>query len=233
MPEFSPISIAFPIFPNITQLDLTGPAQVLSRLGNATVHLVGRTMDPVPTDSGFPLHPTTTFADLTTADILCAPGGFGTVDAMQDGATLDWVRRVGEGADWVTSVCAGALVLGAAGLLKGCRATTHWASHEQLAFFGATPVKERVVVDRNRVTGGGVTSGIDFGLRLISEIRGEAHAKFVQLSVEYDPQLPFDSGDPAKADPETLERYWALVNKAGPGRVETVRAIAKRLVFDA
>ena len=114
MPEFSPISIAFPIFPNITQLDLTGPAQVLSRLGNATVHLVGRTMDPVPTDSGFPLHPTTTFADLTTADILCVPGGFGTVDAMQDGATLDWVRRVGEGADWVTSVCTGALVLGAA-----------------------------------------------------------------------------------------------------------------------
>jgi cyclohexyl-isocyanide hydratase len=187
----------------------------------------------VPTDSGFPLHPTTTFADLTTADILCVPGGFGTVDAMQDGATLDWVRRVGEGADWVTSVCTGALVLGAAGLLKGYRATTHWASHEQLAFFGATPVKERVVVDRNRVTGGGVTSGIDFGLRLISEIRGEAHAKFVQLSVEYDPQPPFDSGDPAKADPETLERYWALVNKAGPGRVEMVRAIAKRLVFDA
>ena len=119
------------------------------------------------------------------------------------------------------------VVLGAAGLLKGYEATTHWASHEQLAFFGATPVKRRIVLDRNRLTGGGVTSGIDFALALVARIRGEAHAKFVQLSVEYDPHPPFDSGAPEKADAETLERYWALVNKAAPGRVETVRRIAR------
>ena len=232
MPELSPISVAFLVFPNVTQLDLTGPAQILSRLGNTSVDLVWKTRDPVPTDSGFPLLPTKTFDEVSQADILCVPGGFGTVDVMQDDEAIGWVRSMGTGADWVTSVCTGALVLGAAGLLKGYEATTHWASHEQLAFFGATPVKRRIVLDRNRLTGGGVTSGIDFALALVARIRGEAHAKFVQLSVEYDPHPPFDSGAPEKADAETLERYWALVNKAAPGRVETVRAIARRRGFD-
>ncbi len=231
MPELSPISVAFLVFPNVTQLDLTGPAQVLSRLGNTTVDLVWKTRDPVSTDSGFPLLPTRTFDEVTHTDILCIPGGFGTVDVMQDEATLSWVRQVAENADWVTSVCTGSLVLGAAGLLQGYRATTHWASHEQLAFFGAVPETGRVVIDRNRVTGGGVTSGIDFGLQLVSEIRGEAHARFVQLSIEYDPQPPFDSGTPAKADAATLERYWSLVNTAAPGRVDKVRNIAKGLGF--
>ncbi|WP_084395618.1 DJ-1/PfpI family protein [Henriciella aquimarina] len=233
MPDLSPLSVAFLVFPNVTQLDLTGPAQVLSRLGNTSVDLVWKTREPVATDSGFPLLPTKTFEDVDRADILCVPGGFGTMDVMQDAAALDWVRQVGKGAGWVTSVCTGALVLGAAGLLQGYRATTHWASHDQLAFFGATPVKERVVIDRNRATGGGVTSGIDFGLQLVSEIRGEAHARFVQLSIEYDPHPPFDSGTPEKADADTLERYWALVNKAAPGRVDKVRSIAKGLGFDA
>mgnify|MGYP006406857619 FL=1 len=141
------------------------------------------------------------------------------------------VKRIGQSADWVTSVCTGALVLGAAGLLKGYRATTHWASHDQLAFFGAEPVKQRFVIDRNRATGGGVTSGIDFGLALAAEIRGQAHAKFIQLSIEYDPQPPFDSGTPDKADAQTLERYWALVEQAAPGRREKVKSIAKGLGF--
>lgn len=232
MPELSPISVAFLLFPNVTQLDLTGPAQVLSRLGNTTLHLVARTRDPVPTDSGFALLPTATFSDVEQADILCVPGGFGTVDTMQDAETLDWVRKVAADAKWVTSVCTGSLVLGAAGLLKGYEATTHWASHEQLAFFGAKPVKQRVVLDGNRLTGGGVTSGIDFALALAARIRGEAHAKFIQLSIEYDPNPPFDSGTPDKADPEALERYWGLVNKAAPGRVEKVRSIAKGLGFE-
>ncbi|MEQ9317123.1 MAG: DJ-1/PfpI family protein [Henriciella sp.] len=232
MPELSPISVAFLVFPNVTQLDLTGPAQVLSRLGNVTLDLVWKTRDPVPTDSGFPLLPTKTFDEVEQADILCVPGGFGTVDVMQDGKVLDWVRKIGGTADWVTSVCTGSLVLGAAGLLNGYEATTHWASHEQLAFFGAIPVKQRVVLDRNRLTGGGVTSGIDFALALTARIRGDAHAKFVQLSIEYDPNPPFDSGTPDKADAETLERYWALVNKAAPGRVEKVKGIAKGLGFE-
>ncbi|WP_040500829.1 DJ-1/PfpI family protein [Henriciella marina] len=231
MPEFSPLSVAFLLFPNVTQLDLTGPAQVLSRLGNTTIHLVSRSLDPVPTDAGFSLLPTDTFAEVASADIICIPGGFGTVEVMQDAETLDWVRQVAREADWVTSVCTGSLVLGAAGLLKGYRATTHWASHEQLGFFGAIPTKQRIVLDRNRLTGGGVTSGIDFALALTSRIRGEEHAKFIQLSIEYDPHPPFDSGSPEKADPETVERYWALINKTAPGRVEKVKSIAEDLGF--
>ncbi|QYI99923.1 DJ-1/PfpI family protein [Thalassovita mediterranea] len=231
MSELSPISVAFLVFPNVTQLDLTGPAQVLSRLGNTTVDLVWKTKDPVPTDAGFALLPTKTCADIESADILCVPGGFGTMDIIQDEETLGWVRKVGADASWITSVCTGSIVLGAAGLLKGYRATSHWASHDQLAFFGAEPVKQRVVFDRNRVTGGGVTSGIDFGLALAAKIRGEDHARFIQLSIEYDPQPPFDSGSPDKADAATLERYWGLVNKSAPGRSDKVKAIAKGLGF--
>ena len=229
MPELSPIRIAFLLFPNVTQLDLTGPAQVLSRLGNATIDLVASTRDPVPTDAGFALLPTATFADALQPDILCIPGGFGTQDAMEDEATLAWVRRAAADATWVTSVCTGALLLGAAGLLKGYRATTHWASHHHLAAFGAIPVKERVVFDRNRATGGGVTAGIDFGLALTAAIRGEAHAKLVQLSLEYDPAPPFDSGSPERADPETLARYQAMVARSVPDRDARTQAVAARL----
>ncbi len=229
MPELSPIRIAFLLFPNVTQLDLTGPAQVLSRLGNATIDLVAKTGDPVPTDAGFALLPTATFADALQPDILCIPGGFGTQDAMEDEATLAWVRRAAAGATWVTSVCTGALLLGAAGLLKGYRATTHWASHHHLAAFGAIPVRERVVFDRNRATGGGVTAGIDFGLALTAAIRGEAHAKLVQLSLEYDPAPPFDSGSPERADAETLARYQAMVARSVPERDARTQAAAARL----
>ncbi|MEP7316526.1 MAG: DJ-1/PfpI family protein, partial [Sphingomicrobium sp.] len=135
--EPPPLSVAFLLFPQVTQLDLTGPAQVLSRMGNTTIHLVAKTRDPVQTDSGFAILPTDTFDDVLAANILCVPGGFGDQDAMEDDATLEWLRLVGGHADWVTSVCTGALVLGAAGLLRGYRATTHWASHSYLASFGA------------------------------------------------------------------------------------------------
>jgi len=229
MPEFAPIHIAFLLFPNVTQLDLTGPAQVLSRLGNAKVDLVAKTRDPVPTDAGFALLPTATFAEVHRADILCVPGGFGTVPVMEDEETLDWLRQVATGAEWVTSVCTGSLVLAAAGLLTDYRAACHWASREQLAWFGVEPVADRVVFDRNRVTGGGVTAGIDFGLALTAAIRGEDHAKFVQLSLEYDPAPPFDSGSPDRAEPEVLARYQAMVARFAPGRADKVRAIADRL----
>ena len=223
------MQISFLLFPNVTQLDLTGPAQVLSRMPDARVDLVARILDPVPTDAGFPLLPTATFDTAVQPDILCVPGGFGVTGAMEDEATLAWLRQAAEGAQWVTSVCTGALLLGAAGLLRGYRATTHWGSHEWLAAFGAIPVKERVVFDRNRVTGGGVTAGIDFGLALVGRIAGEDHARFVQLSLEYDPAPPFHSGSPDKADAATLERYRALVAKHAVDRPERYRAAADRL----
>ena len=229
MPELSPIRIAFLLFPDVTQLDLTGPAQVLSRLGNATIDLVARTRGPVTTDAGFALLPTTTFDDAAQPDILCIPGGMGVNDAIEDAATMAWVARVAPGAAWITSVCTGSLLLGAAGLLDGYRATSHWAQHHMLAEFGAIPVKQRVVIDRNRATGGGVTAGIDFAFTLMAAIRGEAHARLVQLSLEYDPAPPFDSGSPARADADTLERFAALGAKTQPAREARTRAAAVRL----
>ncbi|HYE28924.1 MAG TPA: DJ-1/PfpI family protein, partial [Allosphingosinicella sp.] len=168
-----PLRIAFLLYPNVTQLDFTGPAQVLSRLGNAQLDYVSRSRDPVPTDAGFSVLPTATFGELEQADILCVPGGISCVEVMEDEEALAWVRSVGESAKWVTSVCTGSLILGAAGLLRGYRAACHWAWREHLPLFGAEPVTERVVFDRNRVTGGGVTAGIDFALALIAAIRGE------------------------------------------------------------
>ncbi|MDV3458157.1 DJ-1/PfpI family protein [Sphingomonas sp. HF-S4] len=226
--EVAPLHIAFLLYPNLTQLDLTGPAQVLSRLGDVKLDLVAKTRDPVLTDAQFALLPTAAFAQVPRTDILCVPGGFGTVAAMEDETTLAWLRQVAGTAQWVTSVCTGALLLAAAGLLTGYRAACHWASRDQLAWFGAEPVAERVVFDRNRVSGGGVTAGIDFALTLTAAIRGEEHAKFVQLSLEYDPAPPFDSGSPERADAETVARYRAMVEKLAPGRAEKVRAIAER-----
>ena len=222
-----PVHVAFLLFPNVTQLDLTGPAQVLSRLGNTKIDLVAKTRDPVPTDAGFDLLPTASFADVTRADILCVPGGFGVTDAIEDAETLDWVRDMGASATWVTSVCTGSIILGAAGLLTGYKATSHWASRHQLAWFGAEPLAERIVFDRNRVTGGGVTAGIDFALALTAAIRGEDHAKFVQLSIEYDPAPPFDSGTPEKADAATVERYRTMSDKLGGNREARVKAVAQ------
>ena len=225
------LRVAFLLFPNVTQLDLTGPAQVLARLGRSRLDLVASTLDPVPTDAGFAIMPTATFDDVGAADILCVPGGFGTHDAIADDATIDWVRRVGEGATWVTSVCTGSLVLGAAGLLNGYRAGCHWAQRDMLRLFGAVPVAERVVIDRNRVTGGGVTAGIDFALRLTALIRGQAHAELVQLSLEYAPAPPFDAGSPERASPATIAAYEQRVAQLAPGRDERLRALAAKRGF--
>jgi cyclohexyl-isocyanide hydratase len=224
-----PMRIVFLVYPNVTQLDLTGPAQVLSRLGDATVEVVWKTREPVQTDSGFALLPSATLDEVAAADILCIPGGFGCVDVMQDDEVLDWVRGVGERAQWVTSVCTGSLILGAAGLLRGYRATSHWAWRDHLKLFGAEPVAERVVFDRNRVTGGGVTAGIDFALALMAEIRGEEYARTVQLGLEYDPHPPFDSGTPDKAGEELVQRVHERSNRLAPDREERIRAAAGRL----
>ncbi len=223
-----PLRIAFLLFPNVTQLDLTGPAQILSRLGEAQVDLVWKTRDPVPTDAGFSILPTAIFAEVPYADILCVPGGFGLNDVIADDEAMTWVGAVGAGATWVTSVCTGSLILGAAGLLDGYRAGCHWAQRDMLPLFGAIPVDARTVVDRNRVTGGGVTAGIDFALTLIALIRGEAHARMVQLALEYDPQPPFDSGSPAQAGPEIVAAYQRRVQMLAPTRDEDLRALARR-----
>ncbi|MBB4154816.1 cyclohexyl-isocyanide hydratase [Sphingomonas jinjuensis] len=226
-----PMTIAFLLFPNVTQLDLTGPAQVLARLGDSTLHLVAKMRDPVPTDAGFSILPTASFNDVPGADILCVPGGFGTNAAIADDETIEWVRSVGERATWVTSVCTGSLILGAAGLLRGYRAGCHWAQRHHLPLFGAEPVAERVVVDRNRVTGGGVTAGIDFALTLTALIRGEDHAKAVQLSLEYDPHPPFDAGSPERAGAALVEAVKARGRTLAPTRDDELRALAIRRGF--
>jgi cyclohexyl-isocyanide hydratase len=168
--------------------------------------MVWKTCDPVPTDAGFSIVPTTSFADCPQLDVICVPGGGGQVELMTDPETLDFLRKQAAGARYVTSVCTGSLVLGAAGLLKGYRSACHWAWLDMLKDFGAIPVAERVVRDRNRISGGGVTAGIDFGLTVAAELAGEEVAKSIQLVLEYDPQPPFDSGSPEKAGVERVKR---------------------------
>jgi cyclohexyl-isocyanide hydratase len=195
----APLRVGFVLFPQLTQLDFTGPLQVLHRLPGSQTHLVAATLDPVPSDCGLSLVPTTTFADCPPLDVICVPGGFGVGAAMEDPALIGFVRAQASGARYVTSVCTGAFILGAAGLLQGVKATTHWAYHSLLADFGAIPVAARVVRDGRFVTGGGVTAGIDFALTLTAEIAGEETARTIQLSIEYNPAPPFDAGHPDTA----------------------------------
>ena len=224
-----PTRVVFLVYPNVTQLDLTGPAQVLSRLSNATVDLAWKTKEPVQTDSGFALLPTATLREIEGADVLCVPGGFGCIDVMQDEEALGWLQEIGGKAQWVTSVCTGSLILGTAGLLRGYQATSHWAWRDYLKLFGAEPVAERVVFDRNRVTGGGVTAGIDFALALMAAIEGEDYARAVQLGLEYDPHPPFDSGTPDKAGDQLIQRVLERSNRMAPDREERIRAVAESL----
>jgi cyclohexyl-isocyanide hydratase len=207
------------LFPNVTQLDLTGPVQLFSRLPGASIHLAWHRLEPVATDSGFSILPTTTFDTAPQADILMVPGGQGAFELMDDALALDFVRRQAQNAKYVTSVCTGAFVLGAAGLLEGRRATTHWASHPLLELLGAIPEQARVVRDGNLITGGGVTSGIDFALTVAGEVYDAATARAVQLTMEYDPQPPFDAGSPARpeADQDQVRRSMAAARDSrGP-----------------
>jgi cyclohexyl-isocyanide hydratase len=196
----SNFNVGFVIFPDLTQLDFTGPLQVLARLPQSTTHIVAKSEDPVPSDCGLGLVPTRTFANCPPLDLLCIPGGSsGVVGVMNDRDTIQFVRRQAGTAKYVTSVCTGAFVLGVAGLLKGRRATTHWAFTELLPLVGATYEKARIVKDGNVITAGGVTSGIDFGLSVVAEIAGETVAQTIQLGIEYDPDPPFSSGHPDRA----------------------------------
>lgn len=190
------------LYPRLTQLDLTGPYEVLARFEELTLHLVWKNLDPVTDSGGLRLLPTRTFADCPKAGVLFVPGGPGQISLMEDAEVLGFLRQQAQAARYVTSVCTGSLVLAAAGLLTGHRATCHWLSLDQLAYFGAIPVSERVVIDRNRITGAGVTSGIDFALTLAACLFGEERAKRAQLAMEYDPKPPFVGGTPASASPE-------------------------------
>lgn len=193
-------NIGFVIFPNLTQLDFTGPLQVLSRLPQSAIHIVAKSEAPVPSDCGLGLVPTHTFKNCPPLDLICVPGGnLAVVDAIGDRDTVDFVRRQAAGAKYVTSVCTGAFVLGVAGLLKGRRATTHWAFADLLPLVGATHERARVVKDGNVITAGGVTSGIDFGLSVVADLAGETMARTIQLGIEYDPAPPFDCGHPDRA----------------------------------
>ena len=197
MPIFN---IGFVIFPDLTQLDFTGPQQVLSRLPESAMHIVAKSLAPVPSDSGLGLVPTHTFETCPRLDLICVPGGnAGVVQAVGDGETIEFVRQQAMTAKYVTSVCTGAFILGVAGLLKGRRATTHWAFTELLPLVGATYEKARIVKDGNVITAGGVTSGIDFGLSVVAEIAGETVAQAIQLGIEYDPNPPFTAGHPDRA----------------------------------
>lgn len=193
------------LFPNLTQLDLTGPYEVFHRIPDTRVHLVWKNLSPVLSQGGMSILPTTTIADCPALDLVFVPGGFGQLALQDDDEVLEFLRRQGATARWVTSVCTGSLLLGAAGLLDGYAATSHWAYVEFLEQFGARYEKKRVVVDRNRITAGGVTSGIDFGLRVAAEIGGESLAQALQLGLEYNPAPPFDSGHPDVAHPEIVE----------------------------
>ncbi len=192
------------LFPGLTQIDFTEPYEVLSRLPATTVHVVAGTLDPVRSDRGLMLVPTATCAACPTLDVVVVPGGPGQHHAMHDEVLLDFLRRQAVQAEYVTSVCTGALLLGAAGLLEGYRATTHWLSLPLLQLYGATPIERRVVVDRNRVTASGCTAGLDFALTLAAMLAGDAVAQQIQLQLEYCPAPPFASGSPATAPAEIV-----------------------------
>src|ERR1700731_2889857 len=214
------------LYPRMTQLDLTGPYEVLARFEELNLHLVWKTLDPVNDVNGLRILPTDTLAGSPQADILFVPGGPGQISLMEDKEVLSFLRRQASGARYVTSVCTGSLVLAAAGLLTGYRATCHWLSLDQLAYFGAVPVSERVVMDRNRLTGAGVTSGIDFALTLAACLFGEEPAKRAQLAMEYDPRPPFAGGTPANAGPELVASLRAENTKFQREREEVARRAA-------
>jgi cyclohexyl-isocyanide hydratase len=198
------LHIGFVVFPGITQLDMTGPFEVFARIPGAHVQLAWKSLDPVRSDTGLVLTPTVTFDTCPALDVICVPGGPGINALLSDAPTLDFLRAQAATARYVTSVCTGALVLGAAGLLDGYEAATHWASRVFLPPFGAIPVETRVSIDRNRVTGGGVTAGIDFSLALAAELTDRATAERIQLFMEYDPSPPFAAGSPATAAPAVV-----------------------------
>lgn len=212
------------LFPGLTQLDLTGPYEVFSRMPGAIVKLLAADSSPVKSEWGLTITPDTTFADAGTLDILCVPGGWGVNAQLENATLLAFLREQGAQARYVTSVCSGSLLLGAAGLLRGYRATTHWMSLDLLALLGAEPLEERVVIDRNRITGGGVTAGIDFGLVVAEELFGPSVSQEIQLAIEYQPSPPHRSGLPATASASVRE---AVLRRAAPALEERRRIVER------
>ena len=232
MPTTTPpvaLSIGMVLFPGLTQLDLTGAYEVLARMPETRVHLVASTLQPVRSEWGLTILPDSTFADAPPIDILCVPGGWGVDKHLDDDELLDFLRSRSEHARYITSVCSGALLLGAAGLLRGHRATTHWMSLDLLSLLGAKPVRDRVVRDGNRITGAGVTAGIDFGLAVAGELFGPRTAQRIQLAIEYAPAPPFESGAPDSAPDDISRALLRDSNHALQGRRALVEAAARRL----
>ena len=216
-------------FPKVTQLDLTGPYEVFSRLPGARTELVWKDLDAIASDTGFAIRPTRTFAEAPQYDVVVVPGGPGQQGLMDDDDSLAFIRRQAAKAKWVMSVCTGSLVLGAAGLLAKKRATCHWLSLPLLASFDAEPVAERVVLDGNLLTTAGVSAGIDGALALVDRIAGRATAETIQLSIEYDPQPLYDAGSPATAPAEITSRIRDFAAPMLAEREAGVRAAAERL----
>ena len=229
MSDSTSVSIGLLLFPSLTQLDLTGPYEVFARAPNTTIHLIWKNLDLVVSDRGMAIQPTIAFGDCPQLDIICVPGGPGQINLMEDDDVLDFIRSQSESAKLVTSVCTGSLLLGAAGLLQGYKATTHWASLDQLALLGAEPVNERVVHDGNRITGAGVTSGIDFALEVVAEIFGTDIAQNIQLQMEYDPAPPFTCGSPRTASEQQLKRARELITPFIERRRQSTLKAAARL----
>jgi cyclohexyl-isocyanide hydratase len=224
MQDAQSLTVGMVLFPKLTQLDLTAPYEVFSRMPNTTVLLAATTLEPVRSERGLAITPGVTFDETRPLDVVCVPGGVGVNTMMEDEVFLRFLQTVGRQARYLTSVCTGSLLLGAAGLLSGYRATSHWMSLDLLPLFGALPVEERVVVDRNRITGGGVTAGIDFGLVVAAELLGPAIAQEIQLTLEYDPSPPFASGSPRTAPADVRER---VIRSRREGQAER-RTIAER-----
>lgn len=224
MPTFT---VGFVLFPDLTQLDLTGPLQVLARLPNARVVVAAKSQNPVPSDCGLSLLPTHSFANSPPFDLICVPGGVkGVIGAIGDRETIDFVHGHAADAKYVTAVCTGAFVLGVAGLLDGRRATTHWAYTELLPLVGAQYQKGRVVRDGNLITAGGVTAGVDFGLSVVAEIAGETTARAIQLGIEYDPAPPFDCGHPDRAPQAVKSAVSERYDKARSALRESIAQAA-------
>jgi cyclohexyl-isocyanide hydratase len=225
----APLQIGLVMFPKVTQLDMTGPLQVFAALPGAKLHLIWKRIEPVASDSVLTLTPTTTFADCPQLDVICVPGGAGTNDMVNDEEMLIFLRKQAEGTKYITSVCTGSLVLGAAGLLRGYRAATHWTAMEFLEPFGAIPANTRVCVDRNRITGGGVTAGIDFALTLVSILVDRKTAEMIQLGLEYNPAPPFNAGSPEIAPADVLASMKERLSATQPRRSEAMHRAAARL----
>jgi cyclohexyl-isocyanide hydratase len=225
----APLQIGLVLFPKVTQLDFTGPLQVFSSIPGAKVHLIWKRIEPVASDSVMMLTPTVSFADCPQLDVICVPGGLGTDDMINDEEMLAFLRQQAEGAQYITSVCTGSLVLGAAGLLRGYRAATHWTAMDFLSAFGAIPTKTRVCIDRNRITGGGVTAGIDFALTLVSQLVDRKTAEAIQLRIEYNPAPPFNAGSPDTAPAEVLAFMKERIAPGQARRGEMIARAAARL----